>query len=92
MKQYVFFKNFKKFVNITSETVIDFTVGMFEGVITFNITLTESKGESSILDDQTSNVIKNKAKVLAISAGGAVVQAAPVILKVITGATPNLLI
>ena len=86
-----------RFINITQETVINFSVGFFEGVIITNIT---SSGSNSALvetvSEETKELIQQKTKkVLVVAAGGAISKAAPTLAKIaltVSGATPNLLI
>jgi hypothetical protein len=83
---------FKKFLNVTTSTVINFSVGFVEGVIEANITTINT----DIMPEQTVDLVKQKTKnILIVAAGGATTkttsilgQVAPILLS----ATPNLLV
>jgi hypothetical protein len=81
---------FRKYFNITTHTLIDFSVGVFEGAVETNLT---TKGAEAMSDPAVGLVQQKTKKILIIAAGGAIKQT-PLILgtvaKTIAGATLNL--
>jgi hypothetical protein len=83
---------FKKFCNVTSSTVINFSVGFVEGTI--EATITTINGE--VMPEQTVDGVTQKTKtIVAVAAGGALTKTPSILGKVATllvSATPNLVI
>ena len=83
---------FRKFLNVTTTTVINFSVGFVEGVIEANITTINGE----IMPDQTVDLIQHKTKnILVVAAGGAITKTTSILGQVATillSATPNLLV
>jgi len=83
---------FRKFFNITTSTVINFSVGFVEGVIEANITTING----DIMPEQTVDLVKQKTKnILVVAAGGAITKTTSILGEVATillSATPNLLV
>lgn len=100
VENYIFFFNFKnltKYFNITTSTLVDFSVGFVEGAIQANFTTIPKKtGIETSLPTVIFDPVHQKTKhILIIAAGGAVSKTGPIICKVagtLLKATPNLLV
>lgn len=97
IENYIFFLDLTKYFNITTSTLVDFSVGVFEGAIQANFTTIPKKGgvETSLPTVISDPVYQKTKHILTITAGGAISKTGPIICKVagtLLKATPNLLV